>query len=305
MKTILLFLSLVCVSTIGMAQVWAPAGATWHYDYVNFWVTGYVEIQYTADTTIAGKSCKILTKKLHSYDFIQHTYSTSLIGYEYTYEENNVVYYYRYGQFFKLYDFNAMPGGSWVIAGWNSPQPCDSTAVVDVDSTGLTTINSVSLKVLKISPEQNATWAFSSDSILERIGSLGYMFPEPACVVDLFEGGALRCYYDNSFGLYERGAAPNCEYITGIDKILPGNNNVKIYPVPVTSTLTIEMNKIKRGVVVIELSDLYGTQLRHFETEKPEFRFDISDLKDGIYFISITDQAGNSWNRKIIKNRRQ
>ena len=301
MKTIFLFLSLVFVSTISMAQVWAPAGATWHYDYVNFWVTGYVEIQYSADTIITGKTCKILTKKLHSYDFIQHTYSTSLIGYEYTYEENNIVYYYRYGQFFKLYDFNAMPGGSWVIAGWNSPQPCDSMAVVDVDSTGLTTINSDSLKVLKISPEQNATWAFSSDSILERIGSLGYMFPEPTCVVDLFEGGSLRCYYDNSFGLYERGAAPNCEYITGTDNIIPEKEIAKVYPLPATTSMTIELSKQPKGNVHIELLDLTGNRIRTIETDNTKVEIYLGDLRAGIYFILVRDQGDLVWTRKIIK----
>ncbi len=302
MKTILLSLLLFFMSSLAMTQVWAPAGATWHYDWFSMWYSGYVKVQYTGDTTVAGKVCKILKKERYQYDWVHQTYSNEVIGYEYTYEENNTVYYYRNDHFFKLYDFNVVPGSSWEISGWGGPL-CDSIASVVVDSTGLTTINSVSLKYLKVSPGPNSYWAFSSDTILERISCLGYMFPEPTCVVDLYEGGALRCYYDDSFGLYERGPAPSCDYITGVEDSHTDGNVVKVYPVPATSTLTIEMNKTE-GRIVIALSDLLGKQLKHFETVKPKFSFDISDLKEGIYFITITDHNGNFWNRKIIKNHR-
>lgn len=285
-----------------MAQVWAPSGATWYYDYVNFWVSGYVKIQYTGDSTVGGKSCKVLKKELDRYDWLNHIYSQNIIGYEFTYQENNIVFYYRYGQFFKLYDFNSIINDSWKVAGWDSSQLCGDTAIVVVDSTGFTTISSISLKYLKISPGPNSYWAFSSDTIIERIGCLGYMFPEPTCVVDLFEGGSLRCYYDDSFGLYERGSAPACDYITGVEDNHPERNFFNVYPVPATSIITLEFTKPVKGMRMIEIFDILGNRMKKIVTDKVNLIIDVEDLKSGIYFISVMDQSGLNLKQKIIKN---
>jgi hypothetical protein len=273
MKKIFLSFLLIFTSLFTFSQTWAPAGATWHYDYVNLWVSGYVEIQYTGDTNVSGKLCKILTKDMHYYDYMQEKYLNYHIGYEYTCLENGVVYYFR---------------------------PCDSIGKVMVDNTGSITINTVPLKILFITPGPGSTWQFYSDTITERIGSFGYMFPNQNCVPDAFEGGPLRCYYDDSFGLYERGSAPSCDYITGIGTIR-SDNQVRIYPLPAKSILTVEMTGNGNGIGIIRLSDLSGKQMKYFKTESQKFSFDISDLDDGIYFIAITGNSGLTLNRKVIK----
>jgi Secretion system C-terminal sorting domain len=302
MKTLLLSVSFIFISLLMEAQVWAPSGATWHYEWAAMWTSGYVKINYTGDTVVDGKSCKILKKERFTYDWVNHIYSNMVIGYECTYLENNIVYYYRYGQFFKLYDFNSVSNDSWKIAGWDSSQLCGDTAIVFVDNTGFTTINSISLKYLKVSPGPNSYWAFSSDTIIERIGSLGYMFPEPICVVDLFEGGSLRCYYDDSFGLYERGSAPACDYITGVEDNHPERNFFNVYPVPATSIITLEYTKPVKGKSMIEIFDILGNSMKKIATDRVKLIIDVEDLKSGIYFISVTDQSGFNLKQRIIKN---
>jgi len=302
MKTLLLSLLLYFASSLTMAQVWAPSGATWHYDWAAMWYSGYVKIKYIGDTIVDGKSSKILIKERFTYDWVNHIYSNNVIGYEYTYLENNIVYYYRYGQFFKLYDFNSVANDSWKVAGWDLSHPCGDTAIVVVDSTGFTTINSISLRYLKVSPGPNSYWAFSSDTIIERIGSLGYMFPEPTCLVDVYEGGPLRCYYDDSFGLYERGSAPACDYITGLADNHPERNFFKVYPVPATSIIILEFTRQVKGKMMIEIFDILGNKMKNIETDKVKLIIDVEDLKSGIYFISVTDQSGFIWKQKIIKN---
>ena len=302
MKTNFLFFLCLFAILSTEAQVWAPSGATWHYDWASMWYSGYVKVNYTGDTIVDGKSCKILKKERFTYDWVNHIYSNNVIGYEYTYLENNIVYYYRYGKFFKLYDFNSVTNDSWKVAGWDSSHPCGDTAIVVVDTIGLTMLNSFSLKYLTVSPNQNATWAFSSDTIIERIGSLGYMFPEPICVVDLYEGGALRCYYDDSFGLFERGSAPACDYITGVEDYHQERNFFNVYPVPATSIITLEFTKHIIGKTMIEIFDILGNRMKAITTDKIKLIIDIEDLKSGIYFISVTDQIGFSMKQKIIKN---
>jgi len=287
------------MSSLVMAQAWAPPGAVWYYDWVSMWNSGYVKIQYTGDTMVNGRSCKILQKERHWFDWLDSTYHTDHFGFEYTYLENNVVYNYRNGQFYTLYDFNANAGDSWIVAGWNNSAP-DSTGVVDVDSTGITNINSFSLKVVNLSPALNSCWALNGRAI-ERIGSMGYMFPEPNCVVDLYEGGPLRCYYDSTFGLYEPGSAPACDYIVGMDNLSMDNRDISIYPNPANSMITIEYNRPVQGWMSIEISDLFGKKMKNIETGKAKLTIDVKDLLNGVYFISIRDKSGMICRRKIIK----
>ena len=302
MKTILFFTLFFLGVAFTQAQVWAPAGATWHYDYAQMWVNGYVKIQYTGDTTIAGKVCKILKKELYTYDYLHNTYSNSLLGFEYTYLENSIVYYRRYGAFYKLYDFNATVSNTWTVAGWDPPV-CDSTGTVVVDSIGQTIINGFSLKFFVTSEAPNNYWGFGIYRVIERIGSQGYMFPEPSCVVDISEGGPLRCYYDDTFGLYQRpGFPPECDYITSIDPVQRQREEVKIYPIPTSSSIKIDFSSMRKETRSIVLSDLLGNLLKTMQTEKPKVVMDLSSLNEGLYFVRISNSSGATEVMKIVKS---
>lgn len=176
------------------AQIWSPPGATWYYSYSSNLKEGYVEIKYIGDTIILGKGAKILQKKRYTYNF-PGVYDTTLIGYEYTLIENNIVYYFRFGQFYKLYDFNSFAGDKWVVAGYGLNGLCDTLQEIKVDSIGLTNINGFNLKYQRINTKLTV-WSLGS-KLIERIGCIdSYMFPElNQCIVDLNEGGPLRCYY--------------------------------------------------------------------------------------------------------------
>ena len=302
MKKLFFVFIILVVSLLIKAQVWAPTGATWHYNWVEMAESGYVKIQYASDSIVGGKLCKVLKKERYSYDWINQIYSGGVIGYEYTYFENNTVYYYRYGQFFKLYDFTATSGSSWEVAGWDPPFVCDSTGTIIVDSVGTTIINSFSLNYLNISPGSTSEWSLG-ERIIERIGSLGYMFPEPICVADVYEGGSLRCYYDDSFGLYQiPGYAHTCDYITRIDKNPHRRSDIKIYPIPASSTITIEINNQGKDNLIIELPhnngeielqlfDLTGRlqSTTYITLNQEKALINVSTLKPGIYLLKITD----------------
>jgi hypothetical protein len=301
MKTILFSVLLLFASLLTKAQVWAPSGATWHYDWIEMAVDGYIKIQYINDSVVGGKLCKILQVERHTYNWTTQSYYNGVLGYEFTYYENNIVYYYRYGQFFTLYDFNSIGGSSWEVAGWEQNPPCDSTGLINVDSAGMTTINAFPLKYLKTSPGLNSNWEFY-DKIIERIGSLGYMFPGPNCAIDIPGPGQLRCYYDDAFGLYQRsGFPPACDYIIGVDNKIPEGNLIKIYPVPASTFLTIEIDDRIQGKMTIELSDVYGKKIRHFETDQAKLVIRINEIGNGIYFIKATNQSGLIYTQKVIK----
>ena len=302
MKTNHLFILLLAMSISSQAQVWAPAGAIWHYDWVEFATDGYAKVQYLKDSLVGGKLCKILQVERHTFNWDTQTFTNSILGYEYTYFENNFVFYYRYGTFFKLYDFSAQSGNSWVVAGWEVGNPCDSLGSILVDSTGMTNINTFSLKYLNTSPGQNSDWGFE-DKIVERIGSFGYMFPSPLCAVDIPGPGQLRCYYDNEFGLYQRsGNPPTCDFIVGTENTNPDLNALNIYPNPVKKDVTIEIIKSPKRDYSIELSNIMGRIVKQFKINKEINTLDVSDLNNGIYFINIFDSNGRIIQRKLIIN---
>ena len=64
MKKLILILTLViCIQGIdSQAQEWAPDGAEWYYEYVNFWYQGYVHVTVLGDTIINDTSCRILNR---------------------------------------------------------------------------------------------------------------------------------------------------------------------------------------------------------------------------------------------------
>ena len=83
-----------------------------------------------------------------------------------------------------------------------------------------------------------------------------------------------------------------------------GNNAVVevkniLYPNPSSSTLNINI-KYTEVVSKIELYSLIGNKVKDFS---PNSTMDISDLPEGIYFATITDNYGNVTSTRIIKSR--
>ncbi|MFY9417594.1 MAG: T9SS type A sorting domain-containing protein, partial [Bacteroidales bacterium] len=267
--------------------------------------TGYIEIKYIGDSLIDGKVCKVLEKKLYSYDYVTTISDTINLGLEFTYSDSNKVYYYRFDQFFVLYNFNAQPGDWWEIAGWSIPGSCDSIGKIEVDSIGTIVINSDTLKYLKISRKVTSDWQFGS-IIVEKIGCIDhYMFPEPfMCALDMNEGGPFRCYFDNTFGLYQSGIASACDYITSIDYLDYPDNNLIIYPNPVKNILNINWDDKINRQLNIKIFNLTGQLVLETNIEKDNKNqyIDLSTLPSNIYLIKLTDIHGNYWIKKIIVN---
>ncbi len=79
------------------------------------------------------------------------------------------------------------------------------------------------------------------------------------------------------------------------------NNKIKLFPNPVVDFLTIEADGIDlRNIVVL---NLLGQELKtiNLEDNLISKRIDLSNLNNGVYFIKISSQNGNSTIKKIIK----
>jgi Secretion system C-terminal sorting domain len=243
MKTLIYTLLFVFLANNLKAQ-WAPEGATWHYGegYAFSGDIGYMEFVAEGDTVIQGITCQ----KIRKYGKV------ACLGrpwMEYTYEENDVIYYYNplHDEFQILYDFTAEPDDTWVVYTYDSSLENQDTITVLVDSVNTININGVESKrmfvhYLGFSTTPGQEYEFSIPTIIiERLGDIYYMFnfwPASYQVCDANYSTGLRCYQDDLIGLYDLEIAESCLY-TGLSEINK-NDRIKIYPNPFTETVMVE-----------------------------------------------------------------
>ncbi len=142
-----------------VAQTWAPTGAVWHYNYSNETTSGYLKIESLGDTIIQSKMCKILQKTRVSNNGFSLDIDTVDFGQDYMYQEDNVVYRYKSGQFFMLYDFNASVSDSWIISSnENIEFLCDSIGLLVVDSVSSISQNGFNLNVVFLNSPDSSDW---------------------------------------------------------------------------------------------------------------------------------------------------
>ena len=270
-----------------VAQVaFAPIGAEWHYNFETFMSTGYIRISASDDTLISEKSCTILG--IFQYEYISPGFfDTTFLGNEYVYEESGVVYYYRYEQFFILYNFNSAIGDSWIFAGDASCE--EITGEVVVDSFGYETINGVLLKWIAIH-SNSLDWIFNG-KVYEKIGGLGSLFPASNCFLEAPILGPLRCYYDSNFGLFKNNNNQSCNYIfTSTESIHQNKEFGTLYPNPATTSVTLKLDVAGNRILNVTLVDTYGR--KYFDKIKSldqKLIIDLSYVRPGFYIVKIED----------------
>jgi Concanavalin A-like lectin/glucanases superfamily/Secretion system C-terminal sorting domain len=75
-------------------------------------------------------------------------------------------------------------------------------------------------------------------------------------------------------------------------------NSVSISPNPVHDVLFIKTSNT--DLATLEISDIMGRMIEQINHNIPN-SLDLSDLENGVYFVRIADNAGNSFTQKIIK----
>jgi hypothetical protein len=278
-------------------QAFVHQGSEWYYNYNNFWIEGYVKFGYVGDTIISGQTTHILKKDLFYYDFISEEYEEIDLGAEYVYSNEDSVFIYRHDQFYLLFDFSALPGDTWTVPETFETE-CDTIGVVMVVSAGDTLINGEPHRYIDLQGDTNGEWVIAG-RVVERIGTIeSYLLPNPVCLIDLYEGGPLRCYSDDEIGLVSTGISPECDYLAGIhdwDK----DNHVKLYPNPATTELWLQLpENLPPAQAQIEL---YGTTGKLLYKAQPTGRFhkiDVAHLPAGLYLIRLWD--GERWRTEKV-----
>jgi len=303
MKKFILILSLLVLFSGNQvhSQDWAPDGAEWHYEYVHFWYSGYIRIQVTGDTIIHDTICSVLEKRSVirnlEFDTTYHRY----IGKEFMYSDSDKVYLFANNKFYPVYDFSSTPGDTLII-----PQNddllewCNPEGKIVITDTGSAIINGQHLRKIIVQPIEGTHWAIYGE-IFETIGPVySYMLPEPdyACVVDLYEGGRLRCYSDPDFGLYSTEISPECDYLVSVPEHT--KMSIEIYPNPCKDILHIKVPNSMIGSDM-KIYNPGGQLVLRQQLELLQNSISLSGMKPGIYSLSLSNQVYISNTIVVVK----
>ena len=100
---------------------------------------------------------------------------------------------------------------------------------------------------------------------------------------------------DSNGCVYVYSAGYNYALITGI-KGLAVNNDISIYPNPTNGLVSIATNLLKHENYTVTVFDSFGKLLINVENTNT---LDLTELQNGVYFISVTTESGTVVNKKI------
>jgi len=290
MKLLVVLAVLICFSVNCFTQTneFAPIGAKWWYDYSYFSLDGYKTLESVGDTIIDGKTCRIIASTIFAKDLANPdpVLDTIYLNNTYIYSDSGVVYNYTLGSFYTLYDFNSTVGDSWEVGGVSLDGICDSTGQIQVESNSIITINTFDLNQIYTSSIATDYWNFGTVPIIERIGSLNFLFATPQeCLFDFYEGGPLRCYYDNEFGYYNVDTSVSCDFVLSMNQESL-NPYIHIWPNPFTERINISIPLLQSNLL-LNIYNLNGL-LIHQQQCEPFTSIPCSDFSKGLYIIEFS-----------------
>ena len=260
-----------------------PAGMEWYYEILND--NGSITYQYlyqAGDTIVQDEPTHILVKINTLYDKDIHEDVT----HEYIKEQNGKVYWWNkeLGEFTTLYDFEAEEGDEWEI------KVGTQSITVHVDVAQMVTFKSQDYRMLTISDPDNI---FSGD-IICGIGHLTSFFPEK--LMDNGDGirvEGLRCYWVEDNLVYSNGGE-DCDAIYEDLHGLEENGTsmdskaLTVYPNPTKGVLFVETHgRASLSNQVYRITNLMGQTLMTGNITAETMQIDVSNLPEGMYFISI------------------
>ena len=306
-KRLLLFSFCSLLSAFTFAQKeFAPAGATWHYEFLEYsWtridLIGYEEVKYDRDTLIDGKDCKILTRKRvgeRNHQIVEYYTPEKII-----WQDSFTVYSWCQGTFYKIYDFGLEVGDT---VTFSDVLPEDFQATVSentyqIDSVYYDTINGESIKNLRMVILEGFSTS-GTEIINEKFGGLPtYVFyMEGDWWFDIYRASGFRCYQDDNFPLYQTNDTIPCEYYENVTGILDiADTGFQIYPNPLNDFLQIS----NEGTSTYDLAifNLSGQLIYQAANETSgSKKVDCSRWAPGTYFVEIKTGQRRSY-AKLLK----
>lgn len=303
MKTIytLLILFIFAQNQAHSQTHWAQPGAKWYYSCNDPLAFGYQRFERLNDTLFNGIVCQQIHK-----NFSLLVWGIPQFGQEdyYCYLSNDTAYTWNDSNFVIHAIYNAQIGDTWPMT--NRAAPCASgVGYFQVDSIGNVVICNDTLTrwfLTAYFPNYQTSGFFTVPTYLtEKLGYDFAMFPFYTCAVDVSICSTMRCYSDSAGCSYSTGIVPYCNAVTAIEQ----NNKesaISISPNPVSSTFTITNNMAAFDALTVELTDVTGKSVLKQSLLENESTLSITQIPNGIYFVTIAEQGKSLFKSKLIVN---
>ena len=256
------------------------AGLEWYYEILN--ENGsitYQHLEYTADTTINHKDVQIIIRTNTLYDKGEHSEVTR----EYVYGEDGIIYWWNKDlqDFTVLYDYNAEAGDEWEI------KVGTQRITMHVDAVEQYEYESQQFRLLQV---RDADDLFSG-TIVCGVGHLTSFFPEK-----LMNRGknyrveGMRCYWREGELFFKYGEE-DCDavykvYHNGLDD--HEDDVFAVYPNPTNGVLVVEtVCTPSLPAAIYRITNLIGQTLMSGQITSETEQINVSDLPDGMYFITV------------------
>ena len=261
------------------AQYFGQEGTQWSYTVVRPGTTDrIITLESIGTEEILGKTCNVIQKNGNSCETLGPTTN-------YIYYEEGQVFWYNdsINDFTTLYNFNAMPGDSWVI------HLRDCIVNVNIDSVSYDTFNGETLKVLY--PDQSIT-GYQNFRIIERLGLEEFLFPNPGAIgcAAACEGSMIvdpiRCYQDDQFNYQSIDLEEECFMLTNTTN-LKDQFELKILPSISSGEFKVEIDG-DQNVKIDEISlvDLNGIEIQNHKLVDDNFKI-LNVQTNGMYILLV------------------
>ena len=271
------------------------AGLEWYYEILN--ENGsitYQHLEYVADTTINHKDVQIIIRTNTLYDKGEHSEVTR----EYVYGEDGIIYWWNKDlqDFTVLYDYNAEAGDEWEI------KVGTQRITMHVDAVEQYEYENQQFRLLQVCDADD----IFSGTIVCGIGHLTSFFPEKLMTRGKnYRVEGMRCYWRDGELFFKYGEedcdAVYKDYHSGIEEDGPSTpstgsgtaGTLTVYPNPANNNLFVETRRATSLPEANEyhITNLMGqTVLTGSITAEPQ-QIDVSDLPQGMYFITVGDMT--------------
>ena len=316
MRRLLLLFSVLFFAEISKAQVvFCPPGAEWHYLYFSLGnVKINEEIKYVRDSSLNSETVKVLQHK--RFFKWQNYYGNKLTVIK---QKGDTVFFrslITQHTWQVLYNYAALPGQSWEnqikLINPIYATTLVTTHTLTVDSIKDTIVNSINLRTLFIkmtstSISGSGTTGSANFRITERFGCNEFMFNfynlKYVSDADWFE--KFLCYKDDVFAQVQF-TETDCYYSNplGVNgKLKIKDDGLKIYPNPSSDLLNVELVNKNIKNYTLKLTNILGEEERFELISKQEnsLQLNVSQLKNGIYFLQVFDSGKLMYTEKIVK----
>ncbi len=260
-----------------------PQGAEWYYEILgDDGSITYQYLEYASDTTVNHKTVVVIIRTNTLYDKDGNTEASR----EYLYEEEGVVYWWNptQGEFTTLYNFRAEEGDEWEIKVGEESLTMHVDEVLDYEYEGQV------YRMLRVSDPEDL---FSGDIICE-IGHMTSFFPERLMTRGKdYQVEGIRCFWQFGQLVFKQGDM-GCEEVHSghywaVDE-QPDDAAFSVYPNPTNGVLFVETRHgTSLPTQTYRIANLMGQTVLTGNLNTETQQIDVSNLSQGMYFISVGD----------------